>query len=204
MGRAESKRPRAAKKIGRPSKLTPEVEARLLQALGTAAFKKTAAPYAGIGRSTLYRWLEQGEADIEAGINSDLRKFVERANKAEAEAELRLLAEITGAKSKNWRSAAWILERKHPNQWGRRGERDIITNAGDFHEEYERAQERLEVLTEMGLDRGWIRSVCSIMRRSNETDEQALDRIENELDELQASDKEQPGADWPSDWRGAA
>jgi hypothetical protein len=74
MDQAESKRPRASKKIGRPSKLTPEVEARLLQALSVGAFRKTAAAYAGIGRSTLYRWVEQGEADIEAGIKSDLRK----------------------------------------------------------------------------------------------------------------------------------
>jgi AcrR family transcriptional regulator len=205
MDRAPSKRPRGSKKIGRPSKLTQEVEVRLLQALSLGAYRQTAAKYAGISRSTLYRWFDHGEADIEAGIKSDVRKFVERANKTEAEAELRLLAYINVAAPTNWRAAAWKLERKHPYQWGRRGERAVITNASDFYEEYERAQERLEVLTDMGLDHGWIRSVSGIMRRSDETDEQALDRIRVELKELQVTDQKQLNEGDPSsDWRDAA
>jgi transposase len=205
MGRASPRRPRGSKKIGRPSKLTPEVEAKLLQALSVGVYRQTAAKYAGISRSTLYRWFDQGDADWEAGVKSDVRRFVERASKIEAEVELSLLAVIKVAGPKHWRAAAWQLERKHPYQWGRRGERAAITNAGDFYEEYERAKERVDVLIEMGLEHGWIRPVSGLMRRSDETDEEALDRIAVELDQLQAGERKQLNEGDPSsDWRDAA
>lgn len=54
-----------SRKIGRPRKFTLEVEQRIVQAIEQGAYKAVAAAHAGISARTLYRWLEQGEADDE-------------------------------------------------------------------------------------------------------------------------------------------
>ena len=43
------------------SKLNPETQTKITQALRAGNYRKAACRHAGIGESTLYRWLEQGE-----------------------------------------------------------------------------------------------------------------------------------------------
>lgn len=107
-----------AKRPGRPSKLTPEVEEKLISALSVGAFRADAAAFAGIGVSTLYSWLERGEADQEQGVASPFRALVAAVEAAEAKSDVDLLDLITQAAAKDWRAAAWRLERKSPTKWG--------------------------------------------------------------------------------------
>lgn len=109
-----------AKTTGRPSKLTPKTHTALVTALTSGCYRETAAKVAGIGVSTLYRWLEQGEADIEHNRTTPYRELREAIEKAEADAEKKLLDTIQAAAPKNWQAAAWMLERKNPDRWGRR------------------------------------------------------------------------------------
>jgi hypothetical protein len=44
---------------GRPSKLTPERQARIVEAIQAGHFRATAARLAGIGPTTLYRGMQQ-------------------------------------------------------------------------------------------------------------------------------------------------
>jgi transposase-like protein len=46
---------------GRPSKLTPEVVDRVVQAVEAGASVGLAAAHAGIAQSTLFKWLADGE-----------------------------------------------------------------------------------------------------------------------------------------------
>jgi len=68
----------------------------LVIALGTGCNREAAARHAGIDRTTLYRWVERDQA-IRA-----------RVEKAEADVEVRLAAQIVQAAPVDWRAAAWV------------------------------------------------------------------------------------------------
>jgi len=118
----------AEKKTGRSSKLTPETQDRIVQALRVGAYREDAALYAGIHVATLYRWLETGEADEANNIESPHRELREAVKGAEARAEVDMLTIINKAAIKNWQAAAWRLERKNPAKWGKR---DAVEVSGD-------------------------------------------------------------------------
>ena len=110
-----------AERIGRPSKFTPERRARVLEAITGGATRTAAALHAGIDERTLYRWM-----DRYVSFASDLTR-------AEADAELRCTALIQRAAEIDWRAAAWWLERRRPDEYGRRERVDSrvdISNSG--------------------------------------------------------------------------
>ena len=49
--------------MARPAKLTPEVQARIIEAVQAGNYMETAAQYANIGLSTFYRWMAEGEGE---------------------------------------------------------------------------------------------------------------------------------------------
>lgn len=103
------------KKKGRASKLTPETQARIVGALEAGCYFGAACQAAGIDESTGYRWMERGERG-EAGY----REFREAVKKAEGAAEAGAVAAIRSAyQGGTWQAAAWYLERKHPERWGK-------------------------------------------------------------------------------------
>jgi transposase len=110
-------------KSGKPSRLTPEVSAKIEQALRAGNYMETAAAYAGIPRSDLYAWLKRGREES-SGIYFD---FCKRCELAFAAAEIRDLALIAQAATSQWQAAAWRLERRYPDKWGRR-ERLAVTD----------------------------------------------------------------------------
>ena len=103
-------------KGGIPAKLTPEVEARLCQTLRAGAFPADAAAYAGISRSTLYRWLKAGR---EPGAEPRLAAFATAVRQAEAHAVVAALKVIFRCGMEgDWRAACWWLERMYPDHFG--------------------------------------------------------------------------------------
>ncbi len=67
---------------------------------------------AGIDVSTFYRWKDMGKTD------PDFDFFNEPIEQARAQGQLLLANRIEGHSKKDWRAAAWILERRHPAVWG--------------------------------------------------------------------------------------
>jgi hypothetical protein len=106
------------KKSGRPLLLeqSPEIQAKLVQAVAAGNYLETAASYAGISKDTLYRWLRRGAKERQGPYHA----FAEAVQKALADAEVRDVARVAQAAEKNWQAAAWRLERKFPAKWGRR------------------------------------------------------------------------------------
>ena len=93
---------------GRRSKYTPETVEKLTQAIRLGATYKLACDYAGISEDTFARWREQ-HAD-----------FADIIQKAEGTAAVGWLAKIEAAASDgNWPAAAWKLERRYPEMYGR-------------------------------------------------------------------------------------
>jgi hypothetical protein len=101
---------------GRRSKLTRAVQEKIDRVIRAGNYAYIAAEYAGIGQSTFYRWLEQGE-EQERG---PYREFREAVKAAEREAEIRAVATVQQHMGKSWQAAMTYLERKYPQRWGRR------------------------------------------------------------------------------------
>ena len=128
-------KPKPAKRMGRPpgpTKLTPEATEKIVNALRGGNYVEVAAAYAELDTTTLYDWLRKGRVDRKMG-NPDTAhaRFSLAIEKAMADAETTLAALIyraargqEGAQAQ-WQAAAWLLERKHPDKWGRRARLDI-------------------------------------------------------------------------------
>jgi transposase len=97
-------------------KLTPEIQKRIIQAIRIGATYEHAASYGGITRVTLWKWLKKGE-EAKSG---KLKDFHDAVRKAEGEATVGWLAKIEQAASDGaWQAAAWKLERRYPDEYGR-------------------------------------------------------------------------------------
>lgn len=109
---------------GRPTKLTPEVQERILMAIRGGNYLETAAAYAGIGISTFKRWMGRGEK----AQKGQFRAFWEAVQKARSEAEVRNVTLIQTAAKDNWQAAAWWLERSFFDRWGRKVKQELSSD----------------------------------------------------------------------------
>lgn len=69
----------------------------------------------GVHKSTFYRWLANPDTKVKRALCDQLKK-------AEAEYKRQLLTTIRSAaleKTQHWTAAAWLLERKYPQEFGR-------------------------------------------------------------------------------------
>jgi len=99
---------------GRPSKFTPEVQARAIALVGQGNFLTVAARASGISYKTLKGWMKRGRS--EAPADAEYRAFRELVLHARAAAESESLAKVRD--SDDWRAAAWFLERSLRERWG--------------------------------------------------------------------------------------
>lgn len=104
----------APSSLGRPTKLTPDVQTRLEAALKAGATQELAAMRAGIGVSTFYAWKKKAEEG-----DADFKDFLDVIDSAAAEGAMKALEKITAAMDDDWKAAAWILERRYPEMYGR-------------------------------------------------------------------------------------
>ncbi|MBF0607433.1 MAG: hypothetical protein SFH39_00965 [Candidatus Magnetobacterium sp. LHC-1] len=105
------------KKSKRPGilQLNSEIVDSLANFLRLGADKKTACESCGIHYDTFRRWMQKGEKE-KTGIYRNLYNVIK---KALADNEIRLIAIIQKAAEVDWKAAAWMLERKYPDNWGR-------------------------------------------------------------------------------------
>jgi hypothetical protein len=90
---------------------------RILSAIQVGSYMEVAASAAGISKVTLLDWLRRGARRQ----TPELAKFSTDFAMAETNAEVLALGFITKAAIRGqWQAAAWRLERKHPERWGRR------------------------------------------------------------------------------------
>lgn len=107
----------AKAKMGRKSKLNDEVmRKRLCDAIKLGAHVADACAYAGLGESTFYRWMAEGESASQGAA----RDFWEAVTRARAEGRAGLLAIIEkAARDGDWKAAAWKLERTAREHYGK-------------------------------------------------------------------------------------
>jgi transposase len=111
---------------GRKSKLTPETQERIVQAIRVGATYELAAQFGGIAYNTFNEWMKAGAA-AEKGVKHE---FYEAIKAAEGEAAIKWLALIDKAAVDTWQAAAWKLERRYPENYGRQVQDMRHTGAG--------------------------------------------------------------------------
>lgn len=121
-------------KPGRPTKLTSEIQNGIVKAIRAGAYIETAAQLNGVSKQTLYTWMKKGN-EAKSG---KYREFLDAIQKALAEAEMRDIFIIGKAAEQNWKAAAWRLERKFPNRWGKKSQYNM-------EEEHELKLEKLRL-----------------------------------------------------------
>jgi len=144
---------------GRPLKLTPESQERIVAATRNGAYREIAARLGGVDRATLLRWLKDGR-EATAGLQHD---FYAAVKKAEAEWEQeqvegirdvavggQVISRTTTTRKDGtvtvtetlsrpeWTARAWLLERKLYDRWAKKERLEL---SGD-----ERRPLRLEIV----------------------------------------------------------
>ena len=90
------------------TKYNDEIVDNLIKYIEAGNYIETACDAVGISKQTFYRWQEE---------KSD---FSDAIKKAESKAITRNLLLIQNAAKKSWQAAAWFLERKDYERWGRK------------------------------------------------------------------------------------
>jgi hypothetical protein len=101
--------------MGRPTKLTLEAQQRIVQAIKVGATYELAAQYGGVSYNTFNEWMKKGDA----AKSGKYREFHEAIKAAEGDAAIKWLAMIDKAAVETWQAAAWKLERRYPQNYGR-------------------------------------------------------------------------------------
>ena len=113
---------------GRPKgsgiKLTPELQARVVLLIRAGNYVVTACGASGISDASYWAWKVRGESGEEPYAS-----FLDAVKRAEEEAESALVATVRRAGESQWQAAMTLLERRHPDRWGRR-ERQQIEHSG--------------------------------------------------------------------------
>lgn len=115
----------ARRKIGRPTKLNGDLVDHILNTVAHGSTFHAAAQSAGVNRTTLVAWRERGEADLDAGKDTVFARLADGLPRARARGEASLVDTIRAHATLDWRAAAWLLERRNPEDWAKRDSLDV-------------------------------------------------------------------------------
>ena len=102
----------------RPTKLTPDVQELIVVGINAGLTFRLSCGLAGVNPATFYRWLEKGET----AKSGAFREFCDTVSRAKADSALRLVSQIMLQAPTDWRAAAFLLERRFPDDYGKRSE----------------------------------------------------------------------------------
>ena len=106
--------------MARPTKLTPDVQKRVCDALRTGNTRKASAAYAGISETTFATYLDR---------YGDFRDAI---REAETAAEVKHVANIYKAGEKDWRASMEWLARRRSADWAKRDNIDLTSGGKPF------------------------------------------------------------------------
>ena len=105
-----------AKKPGRPTLLNPTRQAALLKAIEQGMPLKQVAAMAGISYDTPNNWQNRGENE---SAPPEYRQFCQPIRRSQAVARQVHVSSICDAAKRDWRAAAWMHERRCPEDFAR-------------------------------------------------------------------------------------
>ena len=112
-----------ARKSGRRSKKNQATLDGILEAIRIGITCERAAEMNRVSRASIYRWRNEDP------------EFDKDVLEAVVYSEAILLQRINDKTTDDWKAAAWILERRHPNQYSPRREIDVTVTKSDGKDE---------------------------------------------------------------------
>lgn len=112
--------------VGRISKLTPELQEQICNYIEHGNTFERACRLCNIGKTTFYRWKQVGK-EAKSG---KYKEFWEAIKRAEEKFVAYNVALIMKAADKQWQAAAWLLERKHYKEFGRKDQHELTGKDG--------------------------------------------------------------------------
>jgi len=112
--------------MGRPSKLTEELQTEICEYIASGNTFKRACRLSGISDSIFYDWKAKGEKEKQ-GKYSEFLDTIKRSSEKFKQTNIDIIQQA--AKGGTWQAAAWLLERKHPEEFGRRDRINIDLNS---------------------------------------------------------------------------
>jgi hypothetical protein len=100
--------------MARPTVMTPEVVTAIIESIGNGNTRMASVAAAGVGYQTWRDYLKRDE---------DLQQLV---LSAEATAEKNCVEILKRAMPLNWQAAAWWLERRRPQQYGKQEKLHVL------------------------------------------------------------------------------
>lgn len=122
-------------KRGRKIKLTAELTEEICNHIKQGNYAKTACALCNISESTYYDWIRRGKK----AKSGKFLQFLQSIKNAEKFADAYFVQLIRQAAEKhpmNWTAAAWLLERRNPEEWGNI-ERLELEHSGKIKQEVE-------------------------------------------------------------------
>src|SRR5262245_3890526 len=112
--------------MGRPCKLTPEVQERLCTAVRVGNYYEAACAYAGVSYKVFREWMIRGRR----ARRGKFRDFREAVLRAEADAEATVVAQWRQQIPETWQAARDFLARRFPRRWGPKEKHEVEGNVG--------------------------------------------------------------------------
>lgn len=104
---------------GRPTRCTDNMIVQLASLIADGMTYALAAEACGIHSDTFRQWMRKGEAGEEPYV-----ALVVALQRAEALGAHALLQKVQAASDMDWKAAAWLLERRHPESYARQRPQD--------------------------------------------------------------------------------
>ena len=120
-----------SKRIGAPSKLTPELIQQICDTISQGNYIEVACQAVGIDDATYYRYVALAKEALEKPPEDRTESeesyiaFYDAVKKAHAAAELALLSKIRDPNRKDWQRYSWILERTRQDRYAIRNKVDL-------------------------------------------------------------------------------
>lgn len=108
-------------------KYSEELVVEIVKLVESGASNKDAATLSGITEETFYNWQRPKSKSGEA--NPDYHpELSESLKKAETKRKVAMVNRILTAATKNWQAAAWYLERRYNDEYGRVDKHEVSLN----------------------------------------------------------------------------
>ena len=104
------------------TKLTPELQKKLIKCIRAGSYIVVACRAVGISEFAFYDWIKKGKKGIEP-----YTKFTKSVRQAQARGELKIYSEIRSQVKKDWRAGMEILARKYPQRWAKKDRLEVKT-----------------------------------------------------------------------------
>ena len=98
-------------------KLTHEITTQICKYIETGVPAKHACQAVGITEKTYYEWINKGKTQ-KTGKYSKFSKSIKKAHSHHMAHNAAIIEKA--AQNGKWQASAWMLERRHPDEWGNR------------------------------------------------------------------------------------